>query len=175
MARKANVYDNILKHMESLATSISGYHGEFCFDFASDTTEIETKTYGKLGMFPEDAESYLYIVNAIKELKASNKPITKNKIRKPKLGDKVYVLGNNSITLTTVEFLGDSSFLVRDYTMLSNGGEYFYSNFGLSWFNDLESAVIHLKRYFDFNPETETIKGEEISPDDGYWEIVDRD
>ena len=58
---------------------------------------------------------------------------------KAKIGDKIYCIWNEQIYLETVEYIGEKMFLVEGYQNKYDA-EYTYSDYGITWFRDLEKA-----------------------------------
>ena len=87
-----------------------------------------------------------------------------NNYKKPRIGQKVYILFRQSITLTEAKYLGKDSFIIKNYDeCIPAAREWDYKNFNISWFISLSKAKKELlSNYAD-------CKIKKITED--YWEV----
>lgn len=58
-----------------------------------------------------------------------------------KPGRKVYVIYDNTISLKSAEYIGQHSFIVAEYEWLTEDArEWFFDDYGTTWFTSLEKA-----------------------------------
>lgn len=86
---------------------------------------------------------------------------------KPKIGDKVYTIWEDNVILETVEYLGTNSFLIEGYSCKEDSC-YDYSDYGITWFRDLEKAKKVLRKKF---PKKAKVIIEQT--DDDMWEAYE--
>lgn len=91
---------------------------------------------------------------------------------KPRLGRTVYTVYRDSITKSTVAYLGKGSFIIEHFHKgYSYGYEYFYDSYGLNWFTKLSDAkkAVFDDGYLD-EAEKKQLKWRTWGGD--YWELV---
>ena len=84
---------------------------------------------------------------------------------KPKIGEEIYVIIDNSISKECVGYLGADSFVVELYEYVEHSC-FDYSHYNKDWFRSLDKAKTELRRRFGRKAKIEQI---------GYcwWEVVE--
>lgn len=96
---------------------------------------------------------------------------------KPKIGDKVYCIYDESCILgRKVTFIGDHSFITDDFyddSTISDSWEYEYDDYGDTWFTELALAKEKLFDFFISQSYSDVYGGECTVQkiDENYWEI----
>lgn len=88
---------------------------------------------------------------------------------KPKLGQKVYGIFEDSIEYAEVRFLGKDSFLFDPYDKIEGSFEYWYEDFGEKWFFDgKEAKTALLKKMYEYWGDEYDFEVDKVT--DSYWE-----
>jgi hypothetical protein len=93
---------------------------------------------------------------------------------KPSIGKKVYLIGDSnisdyarSICLENVGYVGKESFVIEGYNVMRDGfQEYYYKDYGKTWFTSLSDVTKFLIAYYAERGEKILIVG-----DTDYWEV----
>lgn len=85
-----------------------------------------------------------------------------------KIGKKVYVIYDDSITLEYIGYMGEESFIIKEFSdKFEDAIEYFYEDYGRTWFTNFADAKKQvIKDYEDILRKPKLVKRHE-----GYWEL----
>lgn len=89
--------------------------------------------------------------------------------KKPKIGQKVYCIYRNAILVEPVFMIGKDSFLLEPYDRNEDSWEWYYEDYGETWFTNLAEAK---NKLLNINQE-KGIKLKIIKVDNTYYELSD--
>ena len=88
-------------------------------------------------------------------------------MKKPKLNEVVYTIYRDSITKTTVAYIGNDSFITEHFNRgYDYGYEFYYKDCNITWFTDFDKA----KNKILENEDSDDVELKQFADD--YWEIV---
>lgn len=65
---------------------------------------------------------------------------------KPRIGQTVYIIYDHQIIKEVAGYIGKDSFIIEDFNLCyEDAREWFYEEFGKTWFKSLKSAKDYLK------------------------------
>lgn len=96
--------------------------------------------------------AYAHAEKILKYLNKVNSPLVKdNSVYKPPVGKQVFLIYRDSILVEQVGYAGKNSFIIEGFSDLLNFDslEWYYEDYGKTWFTDLQSAKDELIRIFE--------------------------
>ena len=88
------------------------------------------------------------------------------------IGKKVYVIYDDSIELEHVGYIGSKSFIIEDfYNKVEDAIEYFYDDYGQTWFTNFSDAEKQIIKDFDGI----ITKPKLVKKCDGYWVLEEKE